>query len=430
MFVTDYVCNQALNLLFLDNLHRASPNTYYYHNTINGHTCITNDVNITSCQKEPNDRFRIITLSDTHDRHDKLQMTQECDIFIHCGDILMTGRHFSEQDAIVKLINFNNWLGTIPAKLKLIIAGNHDLPLLLLGQERVQSILTNAIYLLNSGITYKDLVIWGSPISQPGKSSNKAFQSNEFVQQTVQSCPSQVDILITHGHYPILQSKINHKLHVCGHKHNAYGLYYLFHNNSDQQALPTTGDDKSLVTPNTLSACGPINNGQFKLVHVPIMIDLPSGNLSTSLMYPAIPVATIQHNSQQQQQYDSKKKKKKAYLFKSYSHQITPTIAFATTTVIMHNNENDNVLPHIRYGYPADCFHHNNSNHNGIPQNISKNDITTSSSVASSTTLSARIMLSNMFQTISSPRSISSSSIIPSSATMINKHKVIPLQQQ
>jgi hypothetical protein len=57
--------------------------------------------------------IRMLIVSDTHNRHESLVGLPVCDIFIHCGDILMVGKFYSEQAGLKKLMNFNNWLGTI-----------------------------------------------------------------------------------------------------------------------------------------------------------------------------------------------------------------------------------------------------------------------------------------------------------------------------
>jgi predicted phosphohydrolase len=42
------------------------------------------------------------------------------DVFIHAGDITMAG-----EESIIK--DFDDWLGTLPHKHKIVICGNHDL---------------------------------------------------------------------------------------------------------------------------------------------------------------------------------------------------------------------------------------------------------------------------------------------------------------
>ena len=62
--------------------------------------------------------MKIICLSDTHNQHEHLSVPNG-DILIHAGDITSTG----EREDFIK---FNDWLGRLPHKHKIVIAGNHD----------------------------------------------------------------------------------------------------------------------------------------------------------------------------------------------------------------------------------------------------------------------------------------------------------------
>ena len=60
-------------------------------------------------------------MSDTHSLTSHLKRSVPAgDIFVHAGDLTRCG-HVSE----VK--EFNRWLGTLPHKHKIVIAGNHEL---------------------------------------------------------------------------------------------------------------------------------------------------------------------------------------------------------------------------------------------------------------------------------------------------------------
>lgn len=203
---------------------------------------------------------RIVVVSDTHDRHDRLKFIPECDLFIHCGDILMTSRRFSHSTSLRRLKEFNNWLGTISAKEKVVIAGNHDHTLLHLGIEKSQEILSNCRYIVNSSLLFEGLRLWATPAST-GFSQNKSFQHPEFIEKTLQECPDEVDVLITHGHHETLQEKVKHRLHLCGHNHNSYGIEI---RNEEDTENPT------------ISVCAPICNGKFRMRHLPIVIDFPN----------------------------------------------------------------------------------------------------------------------------------------------------------
>ena len=55
------------------------------------------------------------------------------------------------------MIEFNNWLGKLPYKTKIVIAGNHEVGFNNFRRRDIQKILTNCIYLQD-----KELVIEGN----------------------------------------------------------------------------------------------------------------------------------------------------------------------------------------------------------------------------------------------------------------------------
>ena len=63
--------------------------------------------------------MKIFAVADTHTKHRNI-IVPEVDIFIFAGDMIdFTNR-------LDLYVDFNNWLGTIPCRHKIIIAGNHD----------------------------------------------------------------------------------------------------------------------------------------------------------------------------------------------------------------------------------------------------------------------------------------------------------------
>jgi predicted phosphodiesterase len=272
-FHSDFLSNCFFSSCILDKQHHST-DWYRYVEYPNGDNLIfpsdlLPDQPLCSPTSNCSSHLRILMMSDTHNRHSCFTNLPKCDIFIHCGDILMMSYLFSFNDSIKKLQDFNQWLASIPAKKKFIIGGNHDSLLMILGREKVQEILSNAIYLENQEFSYeidipfdpeeekekersddnkkgvnptiqslnhsekkktKMLTIWGSPISCQGKSQNIAFQSKEFHEKTLSSLSSSssIDIILTHG-YPdqeILSKFPSHSLHVYGHAHNHYGIKY------------------------------------------------------------------------------------------------------------------------------------------------------------------------------------------------------------
>jgi len=100
---------------------------------------------------------RIVCISDTHGQHAKLSVPAG-DVLIHAGDFMPFG------DTPKEIVDFNHWLGKQPHRFKVVIAGNHDLMF-----ERhpgaAKELLSNAIYLENSGTELLGLKFWGSLFS-------------------------------------------------------------------------------------------------------------------------------------------------------------------------------------------------------------------------------------------------------------------------
>lgn len=67
------------------------------------------------------------------------------DILIHAGDLL------PDNNQVEALADLNGWLGSLPFKHRIAIAGNHDF-LFAEKPSQARKILTNAVYLENSGI--------------------------------------------------------------------------------------------------------------------------------------------------------------------------------------------------------------------------------------------------------------------------------------
>uniref|UniRef100_A0A0A9WZK3 Metallophosphoesterase domain-containing protein 1 n=1 Tax=Lygus hesperus TaxID=30085 RepID=A0A0A9WZK3_LYGHE len=217
--------------------------------------------------------------------------------FIHAGDFTRCGL----EDEVVE---FNNWIGKLPHKHKIVIAGNHELsfdrnfthplspnfvkniPTLghpqsdlvdAVSKVNIRDRLTNCIYLQDEMAELYGLRIYGTPW-QP------EFQGWAFNVSRGEDClrkwdkiPDNVDILISHtppvGHgdlccsgvragcvelLSVVQKRVKPKYHVFGHIHEGYGI--------------TT--DGSIIYINA-STC----NINYKPVNPPIVFDviLPVG---------------------------------------------------------------------------------------------------------------------------------------------------------
>lgn len=171
-------------------------------------------------------------MSDTHGLHEKVDVP-EGDILLHAGDLTNRG-------LLPEVSEFNRWIGTLPHRHKVVIAGNHDLPF-----ERwpdvSRGLLTNCHYLQDEEIEIEGLRIYGSPW-QP-EFFNWAFnlKRGRRLAEKWAKIPEGIDILMTHGPpHGILDRTeegqwvgckdlrvrvefIKPAFHLFGHIHEAYG---------------------------------------------------------------------------------------------------------------------------------------------------------------------------------------------------------------
>jgi hypothetical protein len=134
--------------------------------------------------------IRIVCISDTHGQHSRLRVPKG-DILIHAGDFMAFG------DSPKEVTDFNRWVGQQMHRHKVVIAGNHDW-LFERHPGAARALLTNAIYLENSGTELDGLKFWGSPV-QPAF-NNWAFNVNRGVAIRLywKMIPEGTDILVTH----------------------------------------------------------------------------------------------------------------------------------------------------------------------------------------------------------------------------------------
>jgi Icc-related predicted phosphoesterase len=156
-------------------------------------------------------------------------------ILIHSGDFMVNGSSTEEID------DFNAWLGTLPFRHKLVVAGNHDL---LFDQkpELARAHLTQATYLQDSGVSVEGLNFWGSPVNSVGEGWAFSRERMVKIRKHWDRIPDDTDVLITHeAPYGTLDKthilarhmgcqyltgallRIKPRLHVFGHIHGGYG---------------------------------------------------------------------------------------------------------------------------------------------------------------------------------------------------------------
>lgn len=177
--------------------------------------------------------LKVVAISDTHSKHHMFEIP-DADALVHAGDMTRTGK-------LREVAEFNAWLGTLPHRHKLVIAGNHDFAF-----ERepgvAQAALTNATYLQDSGVTIDGVRFWGSPW-QP-RFFDWAFNLDRGpqIREKWELIPPGTDVLITHG--PVkghgdltfariqagceeladIVTQLRIPFHVCGHIHEGYGI--------------------------------------------------------------------------------------------------------------------------------------------------------------------------------------------------------------
>lgn len=184
--------------------------------------------------------MRIVCLSDTHGRHKKIKNVPDGDVLVHAGDMTPRGD-------INDLRSFDNWLGRLPHRHKIIVSGNHDWCFFNKSSVARETI-TNAIYLEDSEIIIDGIKFYGSPW-QP-EFCDWAFNlpRGPALAEVWGRIPDDTNVLITHsppfGSLDVvwnvrssengmavgcedLARRIlnleNLKLHVFGHIHCAYG---------------------------------------------------------------------------------------------------------------------------------------------------------------------------------------------------------------
>lgn len=179
--------------------------------------------------------MRILCISDTHNRIDKLEGIEEADLLVHAGD-------FSMQGTIKEYERFNSELGKIKHRYThgiVTIEGNHDW----LGEKNpalARTIITNAVLLRNESCIINGLRVYGSPASPEFYSWAYNYERGSAI-KAVWDNITQCDILITHsppmgildqtphsggvGCQDLLDKvlEVKPKLHVFGHIHHSYG---------------------------------------------------------------------------------------------------------------------------------------------------------------------------------------------------------------
>ena len=215
------------------------------------------------------DSVTIVCMGDSHSRHDEIAVPHG-DVLLHSGDFTMFGD-------ISHATAFNEWLGTLPHRHKIVVAGNHDSGNRETGAllPELRSLLTNATYLMDEFVDLKIrgrlLRIYGTPWQPqyPGFGSYLSDAGAEEIwRRTVTSQDGHMpDVFLTHTPpFSVLDSEIKGKLgigskalmrtishsqpllHCFGHIHTPGGLHVHLDLSSDQKGVSRTPQASASVS--------------------------------------------------------------------------------------------------------------------------------------------------------------------------------------
>ncbi|HUZ94893.1 MAG TPA: metallophosphatase domain-containing protein [Edaphobacter sp.] len=176
--------------------------------------------------------IRLVLMSDTHGHHRDVKVPGG-DLLVHAGDFtFFNGSTFAIQD-------FNDWLGQLPHRSKVLIPGNHDSGFV---DPAFRELITEATLLINEGTVMQGIRIWGSPCT-PNDWGVFGPATDREREALFSRIPEDTDILITHGPLRGILDRasrqkksqgcdqllaavrrVRPRLHVFGHIHQEYGM--------------------------------------------------------------------------------------------------------------------------------------------------------------------------------------------------------------
>jgi len=179
--------------------------------------------------------MRIICISDTHGQlHHLPKRIPDGDVLVIAGDICAGGIDY-------ELELFDGYLEKLPHRHKILVAGNHDWPLLEAVSPQCERLMESVTYLQDSGTVIDGVKFWGSPWQPEFFSWAFNLPRGRRLAEIWAQIPADVDVLVTHTPpYGILDTlpdgvhvgcedlrreflRIKPRLHVFGHIHSGYG---------------------------------------------------------------------------------------------------------------------------------------------------------------------------------------------------------------
>lgn len=186
------------------------------------------------------------------------------DILVHAGDLTRHGD-------LDELVDLNAWLGELPHRHKIVIAGNHDW-CFMEGAEACAYLLSNAIYLQDSAATVAGVMFYGSPWTPRFYDWAFMLPRGAPLRERWARIPVGTQVLVTHGppygqrdrtvqgehagceELGATVRRLRPQLHIFGHIHEGAGI-------------STDGTTRYL---NASSV-----DLRYRPVHPPLVLDLP-----------------------------------------------------------------------------------------------------------------------------------------------------------
>ena len=174
----------------------------------------------------------IIAIADTHGKHRRVRVP-DGDILVHAGDITSTGR-------LDTVVDFDDWLGSLPHPDKIVIAGNHDF-CFQRAPAVARALLKHATYLEDQTVTVQGLRIYGSPWQPWFFDWAFNLRRGAEIRAKWDLIPDDADVLVTHGppaghgdrtvggddagcdDLREALRRVRPKVHIFGHIHEGYG---------------------------------------------------------------------------------------------------------------------------------------------------------------------------------------------------------------
>lgn len=183
--------------------------------------------------------MRIVCISDTHNHNQRVRVP-DGDVLVHAGDMTMSGKTGEVRVALA-------WIGSLPHKHKVVVAGNHDWIFQRQPREALALVPEGVAYLQDSEVMIDGLRFYGSPWQPAFGYWAFNLPRGEQLRRVWAKIPDDTDVLVTHGPpYGVLDEctcvvtghivpvgcrglkeaceRVQPKLHVFGHIHHQHGI--------------------------------------------------------------------------------------------------------------------------------------------------------------------------------------------------------------